>query len=137
MAKILLINPSYHGSYGSAKASITNPIFPTLGLTTLAAVVLQGGHSVDILDLSYQAYDWQFLRSEILRLKPDIVGITATTPLINQLRDISVLCKDISKDILVVGGGPHVSAMPSESIEESLIDIAVVGEGDITFGEID
>lgn len=136
MAKILLINPSYHGSYGSAKASITNPIFPTLGLTTLAAVVLQGGHSVDILDLSYQAYDWQFLRSEILRLKPDIVGITATTPLINQLRDISVLCKDISKDILVVGGGPHVSAMPSESIEESLIDIAVVGEGDITFGEI-
>lgn len=136
MAKVLLINPSYQGSYGSAKASITNPIFPTLGLTTIAAVALQGGHSVDILDFSYRVYDWQFVKSEILRLKPDIVGISATTPLMNQLRDISVLCKDISKNILVVGGGSHVSAMPAESMEESMLDIAVVGEGDFTFGEI-
>jgi anaerobic magnesium-protoporphyrin IX monomethyl ester cyclase len=136
MAKVLLINPSYLGSYGSAKASLTNPIFPTLGLTTIAATALQRGHQVDILDLSYRPYDWQFLKSEVLRLKPDIVGISTTTPLMNQLRDISILCKDISKDILVVGGGAHVSSLPTETMEESLLDIAVTGEGDITFGEI-
>lgn len=136
MAKVLLINPSYLGSYGSAKASLTNPIFPTLGLTTIAATALQRGHQVDILDLSYRSYDWQFIKAEILRLKPDIVGISATTPLMNQLRDISILCKDISKDILVVGGGAHPSSLPTETLDESLLDIAVAGEGDITFGEI-
>lgn len=136
MADVLLINPSYWGSYGSAKASVTNPIFPTLGLATIAAVALQKGHRVRILDLSYRPYDWRLVRSEIQAQKPDIVGITATTPLMNQLRDISVLCKDISKDILVVGGGAHVSAMPQESMEESLLDLALTGESDLTFGEV-
>ena len=124
MSKVLLINPSYTGSYGSAKASITNPIFPTSGLTSIAAVALQRGHEVRILDLSYRPYDWKLIQSEILNFKPGIVGITATTPLMNQLRDITVLCKDISKDMLVVGGGAHISAMPLESMEESMLDLA-------------
>jgi radical SAM superfamily enzyme YgiQ (UPF0313 family) len=136
MSNILLINPSYIGSYGSAKASLTNPIHPTLGLATIAAVALERKHSVNILDLSYRHYDFDLIKSEILRLKPDIVGITATTPLMNQLRDISVLCKDISKNILIVGGGSHVSAMPVESMKESMLDIILAGEADITFGEI-
>lgn len=136
MTKILLINPSYSSSYGSAKASITDPIFPTLGLTAIAAVALQGGHKVDILDLSYRAYDWRLVKERILASKPDIVGISATTPLMNQMRDISVLCKDISKDIMVIGGGAHVSALPTESLAESLLDLVVTGEADWTFREI-
>lgn len=136
MSKVLLINPSYSRSYGSAKASITNPIFPTLGLATIAAEALKRGHRVHILDLSYRPYDWRFVRSTILGINPEIVGITATTPLMNQLRDISVLCKDISKDILVVGGGAHVSSLPVESMRESMLDLALVGESDLTFADV-
>ena len=136
MSKVLLINPSYSGTYGSTKASVTNPVFPTLGLTTLAGEAIRRGHKVDVLDMSYRPYDWQLVRSKIMEIKPDVLGITATTPLMNQLRDISVLCKDISKDIIVVGGGPHVSSLPVESMEESLLDLAVFGEGDLTFGEV-
>ena len=54
----------------------------------------------------------------------------------NQLRDISVLCKDVSSSILVVGGGAHISALPVESMNESCLDVAVAGEGDMTFGEV-
>lgn len=136
MAKVLLINPSYFGSYGSAKAGLTNPIFPTLGLTTIAATAISAGHSVSILDLSYRQYDWGLIKETIIKQKPDIVGITATTPLMNQLRDISVLCKDISKDILVVAGGSHASAMPIESMNESKVDLILSGEADYTFQEI-
>jgi anaerobic magnesium-protoporphyrin IX monomethyl ester cyclase len=136
MSSILLINPSYARSYGSAKASITDPIWPTLGLATIAAIPLQRGHKVVILDLSYRPYDWRLIKDKLQEVKPDIVGITATTPLMNQLRDISVLCKDLSNDILVVGGGAHVSALPVESMNESRLDILVAGEGDLTFGDI-
>src|SRR3989338_3834700 len=97
MSSVLLINPSYQGSYGGAKASIVNPIHPTLGLATIAATALQGSHKVEILDMSFRKYDYNEIRNRIFALKPDIVGITATTPLMNQLRDISVLVKDISK----------------------------------------
>ena len=136
MASVLMINPSYSGSYGSAKASISNPIFPTLGLATIAATALQRGHKVNVLDLSYRPYDWRLIRDEIMRLRPDIVGVTATTPLMNQLRDISVLCKDVSRDILVCGGGAHVSAMPLQSMAESMVDLVLGGEADYTFADV-
>ena len=136
MSKVLLINPSYRDSYGSAKAAMIDPVFPTLSLLTIAAMAEMLGHKVEILDMSYMQYDYRVVREKIVNCRPDMVGITATTPLMNQLRDISVLVKSISKNILIVGGGSHISAMPTESMKESLLDMAVVGEGDITFGDI-
>lgn len=136
MSAVLLINPSYHTTYGGTKGTMTNPIYPTLGLTTIAAEALRRGHRVSVLDLSYEPYNWRRVRETILATRPDIVGITASTPLMNQLRDISVLCKDISKDILVVGGGSHISGMPERSMDESKLDLALVGEADRTFGEV-
>jgi anaerobic magnesium-protoporphyrin IX monomethyl ester cyclase len=136
MARVLLINPSYAGTYGAYKASLTYPVYPTLGLTTIAGEALRRGHRVDVLDLSYRRYDWRLVQSAIRATAPDVVGITATTPLMNQLRDISVLCKDLSSEILLVGGGAHVSALPVESMNESCLDAAIGGEGDDAFGEI-
>ncbi len=136
MAKALLINPSYYDSYGSAKASISDPVYPTLSLLTTAAMAEKHGHQVEILDLSYLPYDYRLIQEKILACKPDVVGVTVTTPLMNQARDISVLVKSISKDIRMIAGGAHVTAMPAESLRESLLDAVVVGEGDITFAEI-
>ncbi len=136
MSNVLLINPSYNPSYAGTKASIVNPVHPTLGLATIAATAEQRGHKVEILDLSWRPYDYSLVREHILKNKTDIVGITATTPLMNQLRDLSVLIKDISKDIRIVGGGPHPSAIPKESLCESLMDAVIVGEGDYTFAEL-
>ena len=136
MTQVLLINPSYSPSYGGTKVSIVNPIYPTLGLATIAATALERGHKVQILDMSWRPYDFELIRNLILKIKPDIVGITATTPLMNQLRDISVLVKDISKNILVVGGGPHPSALPEETLQETMLDAVLVGEADYTFADL-
>ena len=136
MSKALLINPSYSPSYGGTKVSVVNPIYPTLGLATIAATALERGHKVEMLDMSWRPYDFELIRNRILKFKPDIVGITATTPLMNQLRDISVLVKDISKNILVVGGGPHPSAIPEETLQETMLDAVFVGEADYTFAEL-
>ena len=133
MARVLLINPSYCGSYGGSKMSIVNPFMPTLGLASVAGGTLAAGHAVDILDLSFLPYDHRIVAERIKSFKPDIVGIAATTPFINQVRDISVLVKDISQEIKVVLGGPHGSALPSETIKESLLDAVFVGEADVSF----
>ncbi len=83
MAKVLLVNPSYEPSYGGARGGIVNPIHPTLGLATIAATAKQRGHDVEIFDLSWRPYDIELIRQKLLAAKPDIVGITATTPLMN------------------------------------------------------
>ena len=126
--KILLINPSYSPSYGGSKVGIVNPIAPTLGLATIAATAVQRGHIVEILDMSWRPYNFEEIRDRILQSKPDIVGVTATTPLMNQLRDISVLVKDISEKIIVVAGGPHPSALPEETLRESMLDALFVNK---------
>ena len=136
MAKVLLINPSYQASYGGTKASIVNPFFPTLGLATIAATAKQQGHKVEILDLCWRPYDFKFIRSIIQKIKPEIIGIHATTPLMNQLKDISIIIKDISKSIQVVGGGPHPTALPIETIKESMLDVICTGEADYTFSDL-
>ena len=136
MANVLLINPSYSRTYGSAKASITSPVYPTLGLATIGATAQAAGHTVRILDLSYRRYDPAEIAREIRAVGPDVVGVTATSPLMNQMRDISCLVKDISKDIVTVGGGAHPSALPLETMHESRLDYVVYGEADATFVDI-
>lgn len=136
MAKALLINPSYRDSYGSAKAAIVDPIFPTLSVLTIAAMAEKHGHQVELMDMSYSQYDYQVILDKIKSYKPDVVGVTGTTPLMNQIRDISVLTKSVSENIMVIAGGSHVSAMPNESLHESMLDLVVQGEGDYTFAEI-
>jgi len=135
-SKVLLINPSYSASYGGSKTSIVNPVAPTLGLATIAATALERGHKVEILDMSWRPYNFELVRDHVLKLKPNIVGITATTPLMNQLRDMSVLIKDISKDIIIVGGGSHPSSLPQETLHESMLDAICVGEADYSFADI-
>lgn len=130
MAKILLINPSYLRTYGTSPAASMNPVFPVLGLAALAGAVRARGHQPEILDLSYQPYDPVALKELIAKSKPDFVGITATTPLVNQMRDLSFLVKDVSRDIVTLAGGPHASALPVQTLQESAIDILVAGEGD-------
>lgn len=136
MANVLLINPSYQPSYAGARAGIVNPVHPTLGLATIAAVARERGHNIKILDMSWRSYDWPLIKQTIEEQQTDIVGITATTPLVNQLRDISVMAKDISEDITVVGGGPHPSALPVETILESRLDMVLAGEADYSFADI-
>ena len=87
MANILLINPSFLPAYGGTKTSVTSPYFPALGLAAVAAVVRERGHRVRILDLSYRPYDHRLIRQTIIETQADVVGITGTTPLMNQIRD--------------------------------------------------
>lgn len=129
MAKLLLINPSYLRTYGSNQGGIANPVYPILSLAALAGEARQAGHDPHILDLSYRTYDPQELAREIRSYQPDVVGVTATTPLVNQLRDISFLVKDISKSIVTIGGGAHPSSLPRETMAEAALDAVVTGEG--------
>ena len=136
MAKLLLINPSYLRTYGTNQAGIANPVYPVLSLACLAGAARRAGHQAEILDLSYRVYDPQLLRRKIVAGGYDVIGVTATTPLVNQMRDISFLVKDISRDILVVGGGAHPSSLPVETMQESALDVVAVGEADRTIVDL-
>ncbi len=120
--KVLLVNPP---------SSIWNaPKQIPLGLGYLASTLEKECHSVRILDMNFN----NNLDSELKR-DPELVGFTATTPMIKRVWRLAEYVKTNSSVPIVVGG-PHVSALPLESIEKPMIDIVVIGEGEETLSEI-
>jgi len=72
----------------------------------------------------------------IRRLKPNIVGISATTPTIQRAGQIAASAKEMDKDIITVVGGKHVTFLPQQTLEGFNFDIGVIREGEETFREL-
>jgi len=144
--RICLINPPIILKKQFGKPSIFQP----LGLLYIAGV-LEKNHFVEIIDAPIE--DWKNLKEfqdvyflglnfkelkkRIERTKPDIVGITIpfSINLKSALR-VASIAKQVNKNIIVVVGGPHVTARPSETLSFPHIDFVVVGEGEITIQEL-
>lgn len=145
--RILLINPALTGSLSSGIFTIKVP----LGLAYLASYLEKKGHSPEILDcMAYYEYITKIsedkhriglpekqIIEKIKEFNPDIVGISCgyTVHEADSLRTAE-LVKKINKNILVVFGGAHSSANPGSVLRDKNVDIAVIGEGEITFSKI-
>ncbi|MCL4491011.1 MAG: B12-binding domain-containing radical SAM protein, partial [Nitrospirae bacterium] len=117
--KILLIHPREN-------IWIRSKTVP-LGLGYIASVLEKAGHNVKIID--YRIFPDRELE------KADVVGITATTPLIRGAWEIAREAKKKFNAITVLGG-PHVSALPEESAKLPYIDYVVRGEGEDTIVQL-
>lgn len=132
MAKVILINPNYQEdifSKSKAGAAISRGTTP-LGLACIAAPLLSGAHSVKILNLNIVDKPEEYLQNELKEFSPDFVGITSTTPLIKKVYKIAAIVKKVNREIVIVAGGPHPSALPEDVLTESEIDCVIKGEGD-------
>lgn len=129
--KILLINPSFTGIYGNfSSAAKVGVLYPPLGLASLAANI-SDNHECKILDLELNPD----LVGSLVDFKPDIVGVTFTTPLYLQALDLFKVIKEYDPNIWTIAGGPHTSALPESVISNQFVDSAVVGEGEIAFNK--
>ncbi|MFH1798711.1 MAG: radical SAM protein [Candidatus Omnitrophota bacterium] len=133
MKKVLLINPaSALRVYSGSKIRAVIPKLPSMSLAMIAGSLLGEGATVKILDLLlYKSQEADAVtKKEILQFKPDIVGVTAATPLFYEAARVSDIAKEVSKEILTILGGPHASSLPVESLRESTFDIVIAGEGE-------
>lgn len=119
---VLLIHPKLK--------SYQQPKLPPLGLLFIAAFLEKSGHRVRVIDFNVNTK--KETTDQILS-GVDIVGITATTPLIKEAWRLTKIIK--KRNIPVVLGGPHPSALPEESLANGA-DIVCVGEGEETFAEL-
>ena len=139
MKKCILFNPpSAVDVYSKSKVRAAIPKLPSLSLAIIAGSLLEEGFTVRIVDLALLDADNadSAIETEIVRFKPDMVGVTATTPLFYEACRVSEIAKKVSADILTVLGGPHSSALPLDSLRESSFDLVVVGEGEMAIKEI-
>jgi radical SAM superfamily enzyme YgiQ (UPF0313 family) len=121
--RVLLINPRF-------QLPIDTRTTPHLGIAYLAAVSERRGDQVAVFDQDVEDLP---LADFIREYQPDIVGIGTNTPQVKQGWLCAREAKAVLPDIVVVQGGPHVSALPEESAARSEIDLVVRGEGEATW----
>ena len=127
MRKVLLINPpeAGRGDYST----------PPLGLLYLAAMLKKNGIVVDFID-GYLA-GWEGIAKKISEYEPSIVSITCHTYARTKALRVAGIVKEKIPGALVVLGGAHATLMYRQILEHyKFVDIAVRGEGEITFLEI-
>ena len=134
--RVLLIEPSDWEFYKNAKVKEVVHNSASLTLATIAAVILRDGHDVQVMDLGNFVNPSTALREKLETYKPDVIGVTSSTPLFYKAAEIAELAKSINNNILAIIGGPHVSGYPKESLERSRFDIGVIGEGDNTIVDV-
>lgn len=133
--KILLINPDYFTDvYGESKQRAVLPRgIPVLGLACIAAPLVKAGYSVSILDLNFYDNPKEVLVARLKELKPEVIGLSATTAVAHKIIDIAGVAKRVLPEVTVIAGGPHPTAVPEELLKNSRIDVVVLGEGDRAF----
>jgi len=111
-------------------------VLPPLGIGYVAAVLEREGFTPKILDALVLGMGVEETVEELVKGKPDIVAFTSTVIFINATRQIAEGVKKALPQTLVVLGGPHISALPEETMQHRCFDIGVLGEGELTFLEL-
>ncbi len=109
-------------------------IFPN-GLYYIASLLKDKGHNVHLKNFS--RYNINEIKDEIKNLSPEILGLSCYTFNAVNTFELCDIIKDINKQIKVVLGGPHATALCDEILKRiKNIDIIVKGEGEETFLEL-
>lgn len=110
---------------------------PSVGLCYLAATTRQKGFKTEIIDALALNMNCERLAEEILDRMPKYVGISSVTISIYDAGYLAKLVKVRNKDIKIIIGGSHITAVPKETMEKfPEFDIGVLGEGEITVVEL-
>jgi len=110
--------------------------FP-LNIASLAASLLRKGYDVRIRDFDVESFDRAAFEESLKVLSPFMVGISCYTPTVINGHRIATVVKQCLPNVLTVVGGPHVSALPVETLTEfKNFDIGVIGEGEEVMVEL-
>ncbi len=105
------------------------------GLLSLAAQAIRAGHDVEILNLSN--LPWAEVERALGGLSAELYGLTCFTGNRRGVALVAERIRQLRPRAHIVVGGPHVTALPLETLEHfPAIDTVAIGEGEETFMEL-
>jgi radical SAM superfamily enzyme YgiQ (UPF0313 family) len=108
-------------------------VTPPLGLGYLASAVRQHGHDVAILDLAKERLDPERGAKAVRRLQPELVGVSILSTAYLPARELVAAIRREIPDVPLVVGGPHVTALPDDALEDLGVSFGMVGEAELVF----
>src|SRR3989344_2134611 len=103
----------------------------------LASYLIKYGYDVEMWDYNVELFTEKGFADRVQKSNAEVIGIHSKTPTILIADRFAKIIKRVSKNIVVVVGGPHCSALPARTLKEfSQFDVCVFGEGEETLLEL-
>lgn len=131
MTSIILIYPPVY--YKNNFPEVLDVSYPPLGILYLAAILERNNISVKIIDIGAEKQPLTETLKIIKKEKPDLIGISAMTPLLQGSVTLAKKIKQFNKNIKICLGGPHISADPKFINRIKYFDFGITGEGEYSF----
>lgn len=131
--------PCTFRAYTGTRLNAATQIYPIQAYQWLSAWLKQLNFKTCVLDMAVAdpSEAWKALPKFLLQEKPKYIGLMVVTPSFYEVKLVGMIAKDLlGPDVVVIHGGIHASALPEESLTETMCDAVVTGEGEKTFGEI-
>ena len=126
--KIVLINPIVRPE--------SPPAYFPLGLASVAGALLAEGYDVEVFDINAHRWSPLEVQERLRQANFDWLGMSALITEYNQVKWIARIVKTYHPDRCVVLGGGLASAVPELVLEDTPVDICVIGEGEQTAVEL-
>jgi len=134
-----IVVPKMFRDYTGTRINAVTQVYPIQAYLWLSAWVKKLGFKTTVFDMGILDWNssWAKLVQFLLRERPKYIGLTVTTTLYYESKLVGTLAKYfLGPNVVIIHGGVHASALPEESLTDSMCDIVVVDEGELTLGEI-
>ena len=120
-------SPTYKLRFSPGRKQVSTP----LQLMQLGGAVVAAGHDVRIIDGEAENLENATLAQRIVAERPDVVGVTCTTPEYHTAKDLIVRIRQALPTAIIVIGGAHATHVPWQLADEiAELDYIVMNEGE-------
>jgi len=108
-----------------------------INLLYIGAYLKKYDIEVCLWDFEVEPFSADIIKQRLLAEKVTICAITSMTPTVKNAHKVAQAVKKTSPHIVTIAGGPHVTALAADSLNEfPCFDIIAIGEGEQTLYEI-
>ena len=139
--KVLLLNPPFLPRFSRSQRSPavtkSGTLYYPLWLAYAAGALEQAGHQVRLIDAPAEGYNLGFVLRQVGDFQPGLAVVDTSTPSIESDVHVAEAIKEVSPETFVILVGPHVSALPEESLRFGpKVDAVARREYDYTLSDL-
>lgn len=131
-----LLTPASHAVLHSRRYARLEPALLPMALATLGAVLRDRGHPVHLRDQAGSTLPNHAVLQEMVRIHPDLVGISALTGAWRNTVELIRGIRDRLPGTPLVLGNTHATTFADGILSRGLADFVVRGEGEETLPEL-
>jgi len=134
---ILMLNPPYFQNFSRSQRSPavikSGVMYYPIWLAYATGILEKNSFNVRLVDAPAEHYDLQYILDLCKEFRPQLIVMDTSTPSINSDMRVAEALRNQIKDVFILLVGPHVTALPEESLKISpAINAVARGEYDYT-----